>query len=86
MTEKGRIQRSKFAKGNKDKERTEENGRHITILYILIMVITCQRFRTEIYNIKQEEPEGKPTNPTKIQNSTQGKGSSGNNELSESKR
>ena len=25
------------------------------------MVTTHQRFRTEVYNIKQEEPEAKPT-------------------------
>ena len=34
---------------------------YVTILYIFVMVTTHQRFRTEVYNIKQEEPEGKPT-------------------------
>ena len=33
----------------------------ITILYIFIMINTCQRFRTIVYNIKQEGPEGKLT-------------------------
>ena len=34
---------------------------YITILYIFVMITTDQRFTTEVYNIKQEEPEGKPT-------------------------
>ena len=29
--------------------------------YIFIMVTTLQSFRTEVYNIKQEGPKGKPT-------------------------
>ena len=46
------------------------------------MVTTDQRFRTDVYNIKQEEPEGKPTKPTKIKKTeTQGQGSNGNTEL-----
>ena len=36
---------------------------YITILYIFVMVTTCQRFRTEVYNMKEKEPEGKPTKP-----------------------
>ena len=38
---------------------------YITILYIFLMVTTHQRFRTEIYNVKQEGPEGKPTKANK---------------------
>ena len=65
ITEKGRIQRSKFKTGNGNKTCSEENGYiyfiHITILYIFIMVTTHQRFKTEVYNIKEEGPEGKST-------------------------
>ena len=32
-----------------------------TILYVFLMVTTHQRFRTEVYNIKQEGLEGKHT-------------------------
>ena len=66
ITEKGQIQRSKFSKKNEDKAHIEENRLlyiHITILYIFIMVTTYQRFRTEVYGIKQEGPEGKFTKP-----------------------
>ena len=62
MTEKGRIQRSKLTNGYGDKAHVEENGQlYVTILYIFVMVTTHQRFRTEVYNIKQEEPEAKLT-------------------------
>ena len=51
------------------------------------MVTTCQRFRTEVYNIKQEGPERKPTKANQIKKTeTQGQGSNGNTELPESKR
>ena len=70
MTEKVRIQGSKFAKLNGDKAHTEEK-KYIyismqickTILYIFVMVTTYQRLITEVYNIKQEGPVGKPTKP-----------------------
>ena len=39
---------------------------HTTILYIFVMVTTHQRFKTEVCNIKQKGPEGKPTKPSKI--------------------
>ena len=38
---------------------------YITILFIFVIVTTHQRFRTEVYNIKQEEPEAKPTRQPK---------------------
>ena len=60
---------------------------YITILYTFVMVTTHQRFGTEVYNTKQEEPEGKPTKANQNkENRTQGQGSNGNTELSESKR
>ena len=34
---------------------------YITFLYMFVMVTTHQRFRTEVYNVKQEEPEARPT-------------------------
>ena len=34
---------------------------YITILCIFVMVTTHRGFRNEVHNIKQEEPEGKPT-------------------------
>mgnify|MGYP006951393238 CR=1 FL=1 len=52
MTEKGRIQQSKFAKRKGDKAHGED--------FVFIMVTALRRFGTEIYNIKQEEPEEKP--------------------------
>ena len=61
MTEKWRIQRSKFTKENEDKAHTEENGLlyiHVLVLYIFLMVTTCQIFRNEDYNIIQEGPKG----------------------------
>ena len=62
MTEKGGDSKIQICKGNGEKAWAEENGRpYISILYIFIMITTCQRFRTEIYKIKQEGPEGKPT-------------------------
>ena len=42
-------------------QKKMDNCIHITILYIFIMVTTYQRFRTEVYGIKQEGPEGKFT-------------------------
>ena len=52
------------------------------------MVTTHQRFKTEVYNIKEEGPEGeKKTHSQKVQKiDTQGQGSNGNSELPESKR
>ena len=63
MTEKGRIQRSKFAKGNGDRhiQKKMDDCIYTAILYIFVMVITHRRFRTEVYNIKQEESEAKQT-------------------------
>ena len=89
MFEKGRIQRYKFAKGHGDKANAEENGQlclYITTLYIFVMVTTHRRFRTEVYNIKQE-PEVKPTkaNQNKENRNTRTR-KHRNTELPESKR
>ena len=49
--------------GNGEKAHAEkrDNCIYTTILSILVMVTTSQRFRTEVYNMKQEGPERKPT-------------------------
>ena len=60
---------------------------YVTILYIFILVTTHQRFRTEEYNMKQKEVEGKLQKPTKIKKTEkQGQKSNGNTKLPESKR
>ena len=61
MTEKGRIQRSKFTNGNGDKAHEEKDGQLYVYEYTLGIRndTTCKRFRTKVYNIKQEGPEGK---------------------------
>ena len=60
---------------------------YVTILYIFIMVTTCQRFRANAYNITQKELETKPTKGNQNKKTeTQGQGSNGNTELPQSKR
>ena len=62
MTEKGRIRRSKFTRVMEIRhtQKKRDDCIYVTILYIFILVTTHQRFRTEEYNMKQEEPEAKP--------------------------
>ena len=43
------------------KQKKMDNYLDVTILFIFVMVTTHQKFRTEVYNIKQEEPETKLT-------------------------
>ena len=80
---------SNAQKSNGVKAHPEKKGYYIyiTILYIFVMVTTCQRFRTEAYNIKQEGPEA---NPTKAKQNKENRNTrtrkQWNTELPESKR